>query len=65
MIRQKAFISFAQNMALTSAVLRLECSIDCISGSVGQWVNKIFSVYFLTVFLLKKTKFPKKLILKM
>ena len=31
----------------TIAVLRLECSIDCIGG---QWVtNKIFPVHFLTV----------------
>ena len=32
---------------ITSAVLRLECSIDCISGSVGHQQN--FSVHFLTV----------------
>ena len=25
--------------ALTSAVLRLECSLDCISGSVGHQQN--------------------------
>ena len=31
----------------TSAVLRLKCSIDCISGSVGH--HTIFSVHFLTV----------------
>ena len=31
-------------------MLRLECSIDCISGLVGQWVtNKIFSVHSLAV----------------
>ena len=34
------------NWLITSAVLRLECSIDCISGSV---TNKIFFVHFLTV----------------
>ena len=31
----------------TSAVLRLECSLDCISGSVGHKQN--ISVHFLTV----------------
>ena len=30
---------FRSNIQCTSAVLRLECSIDCISGSVGHQQN--------------------------
>ena len=45
--------------AITSALLRLECSIDCISGSVGHHQN-------LFPHILKKIKFLKtKLITKM
>ena len=44
----------------TSAVLRLECSIDCISGSVGHQQN-IFRSFSPSAFLLKK-KFQKKII---
>ena len=46
--------------AHTSDVLRLECSIDCISGSVGHQQN-IFRSFSHCQFLLKKT-FLKKLI---
>ena len=48
---------------LTSAVLRLECSIDCISGSVVT--NKIYFVHFLTVsisFEIKKNVIIKNVI---
>ena len=34
-----ALISLKVNNFYTSAVLRLECSIDCISGSVGHQQN--------------------------
>ena len=39
--------TYTDVMYFTSAVLRLECSLDCISGSVGHQQN-IF-VHFLTV----------------
>ena len=38
----------------TSAVLRLECSLDCISGSVGHQQNIFRSFFVLSAFLLKK-----------
>ena len=44
----------------TSAVLRLECSIDCISGSVGHQHFLTF-IFSLSAFLLKKN-IQKKLI---
>ena len=52
-----------QNGQITSAVLRLECSLDCISGSV--FTNKIYSVHFLTVsvsFEIKKNVIIKNVI---
>ena len=36
---QAADIYKVRILLLTSAVLRLECSIDCISGSVGHQQN--------------------------
>ena len=57
-----------RRIIITSAVLRLECSIDCISGSVGQWVSGSPTKYYpfifsLSAFLLKKKK-KKNLIKK-
>ena len=48
-----------QNKNKTSAVLRLECSIDCISGSVGHPFI-YFLVYFLTVSVSFEEKISKK-----
>ena len=39
---------------ITRAVLRLECSLDCISGSVGHQQN--ISIFSLSAFLLKLKK---------
>ena len=38
-------------LAITSAVLRLECSIDCISGSVGHQQNILRLFYHCQRFL--------------
>ena len=52
---------------ITSALLRLECSIDCISGSVDHH-QQIFPLIFWQCQLFhtiwRKTNFPKKLIKK-
>ena len=52
-----------RDLNITSAVLRLECSIDCISGSVGHQHN-IFRSFSHSAFLLKKKKIQNNVITK-
>ena len=45
---------------ITSAVLRLECSLDCISGSVGHQQNIFRSFSHCQRFFYRRTKFKTK-----
>ena len=61
-MRNTMKLSIRQYFVLrTSAVLRLECSIDCITGSVSQTQYFPF-IFSLSAFLLKKKKIQKNLI---
>ena len=53
------YINWQCNILYTSAVLKLECSIDCISGSPTKYFAFIFA---LSAFLLKKNKIQNNLI---